>query len=1650
MLTRKMKKIILLGLVVFAIITLSEVYGGNTYTVHDTNELYDAQHGRPPYPPLEDGDTIILEPGTYTSITLDPWCAPIDPPEGKHITYIGSGIGATILYGGKVSAHESAYMPCVNLDPGNSADVCNLTVLCGYIADEVSCNEVCDYLYPGFDEAGIVCKDANLIMRDCLVTGGDMTECYCGPSGYNDKWIGDTSGIYCEDSSLLIENCTISIARLVPEELYRAKSPIKIKGSSSNVTVINSNISGNKPKDMEDYLIGAAIKLENGGNLTVENCTFLGNKGRAVKAGAGTGDVTITNNCIIDGGNIAPGLLFANSGKIEITGSTIRNCYSSAYNPYSCAGAGIYISSSLANILIDNCNFTDNTTDSTEGGAININGCASGTINNCIISRNEAIDSYGGGISLGSDAPNVAISSCTISDNNAIGGGGIYNYSNGITTVTHCRVTGNKALQQGAEGGGILSANGDIDIINCMITENEADTEHGGEGGGIWVENTNKLNILNSTVADNNAYVYGGAKFDIIYASADIYNCIFWGNRGYTSDPELNKWQIRNASYDHTSVSHCDIEHSKSVLYDLGYGEGTKEYIVDLNFDLYPYSQEWPDESRILGSDLGGNKDEDPLFALDYHLSTASLSCIDQGDDGLVPPDEFDLDGDGDTEEDIPYDIDTQPRVMGLWGLVDIGADEYGEEEPQDRVYNINQENWYNYIQPAINEAITGDEIVAYPSTYYENINFMGKDITVRSTNPNSWGTVETTIIDGSGNPSSPTVQFAGGEGPNAILKGFTVEKGSSGIKCYCSHPTISNCIIEENSNCGIDYSSAPAPPPGLTVKDNIIRYNAHGIMADSGGTFEENQIYGNATGIYGVNMTAAVSNNHIYDNDKGIYARYTTGPIERNHIYDNNKGIHLLDYSSAAVRNNLICGNDYGIEAETGSPVTISNNTVVNNASYGIAGSGSSTIYNCIAWNNGDDLYDCSATYSCIQDGDSGTGNISVDPCFIDSDCHLKSNSPCINAGDEGVNYDGQTDIDGDTRVIGPRVDMGADEYGRVYNITQEIWYNNIQDAIISASSDDVIVVYPGTYYENINFADLTIRSIDPNDPCVAAATIIDGGGCYITVDIGHDAVLNGFTVTGGTWAGIRCYCSASPTINNCIIEDNSIYGIYHSSPSYVPSLIVKNSIIRHNGYGSSDGSGIWTDSGAITIKENQIYDNRRGIYAYVDSSPTIRNNQIYNNNYGSGSAGIYLYYCTATIEGNRIYDNERGIYSPPYAHSTETIERNRIYNNGVGIYNDAESYGTIRNNFIYGNGCGITAFSSIIISNNTIAKNTEQGINDIFGVATIYNCIIWDNGEDLIGDATYSCISNCEFAGGEGNICGDANDPCFIDADVNNYHLTENSPCINIGDPCGNYTGQTDIDGEPRVLIGRVDIGADETYYSGEQGTGGCSWPPIDPNLTNWWKLDETSGETAYDSAGDSDGTFNGDDPCWTDGLIGGAVDFDGVNDYFSVSSLNTEYSNGSVFTVAGWFKTDQSTGIQTIVGQWSQSWEAGQEYFGWQVLVENNKIKARFAYNGITITDITGTSDVNDGQWHQFAMVHNGTSVAVYVDGQPENSGTANFSVYNTKFRIGDGSYVFGYPPTLKGGPFNGIIDDVMIFDKVLSAGEVEQLYDEGLEE
>jgi len=485
---------------------------------------------------------------------------------------------------------------------------------------------------------------------------------------------------------------------------------------------------------------------------------------------------------------------------------------------------------------------------------------------------------------------------------------------------------------------------------------------------------------------------------------------------------------------------------------------------------------------------------------------------------------------------------------------------------------------------------------------------------------------------------------------------------------------------------------------------------------------------------------------------------------------------------------------------------------------------------------------------------------------------------------------------------------------------------YDSIQDAIDDANDGDEIVVYPGRYYENIDFDGkaITVRSTEPWDPTMVSATIIDAGGSGYTVrfDSGEDSnsILKGFTITGGSGYGIYCD-DTNPVVNNCIIEDNY-----------------------------------------------------SGVFSSINASPTIRYNKISGNDY----YGIYVSYSSPEIQSNWIYENMYGI----------------------------RAYG---------------ASSSPIVQNNSVVGNNSKGIwASGSATITVNNCIIWDNGDELDGcSATYSCIKDPCDAGGTGNI---TTDPCFLDAANNNYHLLwGDSSCIDAGDPC--YMpeqNETDIDGDDRVIDSKIDMGADEV-----------SDLPL-----SYWKLDETSGNIAYNSiCYGNDGIVFGSPVWWpSSGQVDGALEFDGDDDYINcgegpgISCFGGE--NGAI-SIAAWVKPHVVNKYNCITRHFG-----GVHYLS---AGSDGKIRAmvRDVVNNLNYWPVSnGTISANTWS-HIVFILEGGVGYKIYINGEPDRSySNSNIGLYDySSFNyIGLGFSSDSF--------FDGLIDDVRIYNRVLSE---DQIYD-----
>ncbi len=283
------------------------------------------------------------------------------------------------------------------------------------------------------------------------------------------------------------------------------------------------------------------------------------------------------------------------------------------------------------------------------------------------------------------------------------------------------------------------------------------------------------------------------------------------------------------------------------------------------------------------------------------------------------------------------------------------------------RAATLNVPADYDTIQDAIDVAKAGDHVVVAPGEYLENINFIGKPITVRSTAPADPTVVAATVIHGSG--GSAVVGFDSGEGQASVLSGLTIthvytENYGCGILCYESSPTINNNIITENQGIGDGggiYCAGSSP----TIANNIINDNI-ATSGDSGGgiccdwdsspEIINNRITGNRAGNYGGgiyctrNSSPHISNNDISGNSAswgGGIACDSASPTISNNTIDGNSaladfdqsyggGIHCRDNSRPTISSNSISGNSAryggGISCLSCSP-TISNNIIERNS---------------------------------------------------------------------------------------------------------------------------------------------------------------------------------------------------------------------------------------------------------------------------------------------------------------------------------------------------------------------------------------------------------------------------------------------------------------------------------------------------------------------------------------------------------------------------------------------------------------------------------------------------------------------------------------------------------------------------------------------
>ncbi|MCF7810989.1 choice-of-anchor D domain-containing protein, partial [bacterium] len=949
-------------------------------------------------------------------------------------------------------------------------------------------------------------------------------------------------------------------------------------------------------------------------------------------------------------------------------------------------------------------------------------------------------------------------------------GGGIY--LNGSQPVLdHLLITGNHCTGRGA--GIYATNNAQPTISHVTIIGNDADGNQGslGTGGGAACTVTNSI-------------FYGNTPTAVSAGQTITYTDVEGGYNGQGNNDQYPQFEdAGNGNYRLTWGSPC-----------LDTGD--------------PNSPNDPDETR---ADMGTfylHQDEEPHIAvtpvnLDFGdvengLSYELVLTIRNAGRADLTVSNIALNGEGFSIDEFGDDVVIQPdngydvtvtfapeEIQDYQGTITITSDDPNQDEldvaltgtgiaPRDHSLDVPDD--YGTIQEAIDAAEDADTVLVQPGTYTENIDFSGKSIIIASTflTTNDYEAISNTIIDGDQNGTS-IVTINNGEPAEAKLIGFTLTNGNAdfgvGILCNGSAPTLENLIIHGNAadrwgGGMIAYNNATPTICNVTIYGNTAGTDNAGVAVFGGGTvidMTNSIVYANEPPAIPANQTIN------YCDIEGGYNG--NGNIDSDPLFeDTENGDFNLTWDSPCL--------------DTGDP------------------------------NSPDDPDETRADMGALYLHQSEDGRIVVSPRTLDF-------------GEVGVNTDADLILTISNRG---RADL------TVSNITAEGEY-------YSLDFEDEIVIQPNADYEQtVTFSPeengqfngtLTITSDDPNNGELDVALSGSAADAEALIAVSPDT-LNFGTITIDTSLDSMIFIRNDGNID-LIVSDIYIDGeegewfgsdfedeiVVHAGDSaqvtvtYAPeeigdhqAMLVIISNDNNNGELSVDLTGTCVRAGGIVINVPDDFNTiQEAIDASMDADTILVQPGEYVGivNFNGKNIVLGSLYLTTGDEDyieSTIIDGDANGRSVIVIRNGETAEavlsgftiKNGDTDFGGGCYIRASSptldHLLITENHVSDRGAGIycTSDATPTITYVTVVNNTADGNQGGLGtggnaVASVVNSIFWGNTPTAISAGqtfNYSCIEGAY--NGNGNI---EDDPQFVDFDNGDYHITENSPCVDTGDP-------------------------------------------------------------------------------------------------------------------------------------------------------------------------------------------------------------------------------------------------------------------------
>ena len=771
----------------------------------------------------------------------------------------------------------------------------------------------------------------------------------------------------------------------------------------------------------------------------------------------------------------------------------------------------------------------------------------------------------------------------------------------------------------------------------------------------------------------------------------------------------------------------------------------------------------------------------------------------------------------------------------------------------------------YPTIQSAITAAVEPNEVVVATGVYYENINFLGKAITVRSSDPNDPSVVSATIIDGSlaGDPNcGSVVTFGSGEGPNSVLRGFTIRGGTGSWL-----PVRWEFRGLKWNRCGGGVLCYGASSP--TIEQNLIRDN---LAGEGGGIY-----------VYGQSHPAIVNNRltgnvalveHGFDPPNDLYEfaehgdggaivcfEYCQATIAGNEIDTNQAdyyggGLHLRQWSDVTMVDNWIHDNQSALGAGvhityTSSPV-LTGNLIENNVAGNFGGGGVYVYYrsnptierNVIRWNtsaHGAGLAVFFDSAGVIRDNLIEANQTGSAITCVGSSPLIDHNTIVHAAIDETLDGLGAIEMSGGCAALISNNIIAFTQNGHGIVATGSdspvIRYNDFWQNSMGRAGDEVapscfeqgnIGVDPDLLagadgHVRLNYSSPCINAGDPNF-IVGSGQLDFDGQSRVTqglTDMGADEALPVWNLTSGRYfEQIQAGIDAADAGDELLVLPGR----------FTEPLTLSGKAIVVRSRDPNDWSTVsqtiidvqQTDQSAVTFAGTE---DHRTMLAGFTITGTVRDGSGGGVN-GQGT-GAVLYRCWITANQA---DDGAGVYDFDGTVRECRVTDNTAGDTGGGGYG---CDGTVINSWFARNQAGVQGgglaqgqalLAGCLIADNhagqgaalfswggPVANCTVAGNEAATGGAALAQCtgaitnsIIWHNlpaGEPALLDCNepaYSCVQG--ESTGLGNI---AVDPCFVDAAGGDYHLRLESACIDAGlDALVPGVLTRDIDDEQRLF--------------------------------------------------------------------------------------------------------------------------------------------------------------------------------------------------------------------------------------------------------